>query len=35
MAVYQLLGIERKVPPVTPHAKSLETEFEAMIKAFK
>jgi oleate hydratase len=23
MAVYQLLGIERPVPPVTPHDKSL------------
>jgi len=34
-AVYQLLGIARKVPPVTPHAKSLETEFEAVVKAFK
>jgi len=35
MAVYALLGIDRKVPPVTPHAKSLQTEFEAVIKAFK
>ena len=34
-AVYQLLGIERKVPPVTPHAKSLPAEFEALIKAFR
>jgi oleate hydratase len=35
MAVYELLGSDRKVPPVTPHAKSLQTEFEAVIKAFK
>jgi oleate hydratase len=35
MAVYQLLGIDRKVPPVTPHDKSLRTQFEALLKAFK
>jgi oleate hydratase len=35
MAVYQLLGISREVPPVTPHDKSLHAEFEALIKAFK
>jgi oleate hydratase len=35
MAVYELLGIDREVPPVTPHAKSLHAQFEAMIKAFK
>lgn len=35
MAVYQLLGIERAVPPVTPHDKSLRTQFEAMLKALK
>jgi len=35
MAVYELLGVDRKVPPVTPHSKSLQTEFEAVIKAFK
>jgi oleate hydratase len=35
MAVYQLLGIGRKVPPVTPHAKSLQTQLDALIKAFK
>lgn len=35
MAVYQLLGIERKVPAITPHDKSLRTQFEALIKAFK
>ncbi len=35
MAVYQLLGIDRKIPPITPHDKSLKTQFEALIKAFK
>ena len=35
MAVYQLLGIERPIPAITPHDKSLRTQFEALIKAFK
>ena len=35
MAVYELLGIDRKIPPVTPHDKSLHVQFEALIKAFK
>jgi oleate hydratase len=35
MAVYELLGIDRKIPPVTPHAKSLHTQFEALVKAFR
>jgi oleate hydratase len=35
MAVYELLGIERPVPPVTPHDKSLRVQFEALVKAFK
>jgi oleate hydratase len=35
MAVYELLGIERKVPPVTPNDKSFHVEFEALIKALK
>ena len=35
MAVYELLGIARKVPPVTPHDHSLRVQFEALIKAFK
>jgi oleate hydratase len=35
MAVYQLLGIDRKIPPITPHDKSLHTQFDALIKAFK
>ncbi|OYY52753.1 MAG: oleate hydratase, partial [Polaromonas sp. 35-63-240] len=35
MAVYALLGIDRKVPAVTAHDKSLRTQFEALVKAFK
>jgi len=35
MAVYELLCIDRKIPPITPHDKSLQTQFEALIKAFK
>ena len=32
--VYQLLGIDREIPPVTPHDKSTKVRFEALIKAF-
>ncbi len=35
MAVYELLGVSRQVPPVTPYDKSLGVQFEALIKAFK
>jgi oleate hydratase len=35
MAVYELLGIDRGVPPVTPHDKSPHVQFEALLKAFK
>jgi len=35
MAVYELLGIDRKIPRITPHDKSLRTQFEALVKAFK
>jgi len=35
MAVYELFGIDRKIPPVTPHDKSLHVQFKALIKAFK
>ena len=35
MAVYQLLGIERRIPRVTPHDKSLQTQLEALVKAFE
>jgi oleate hydratase len=35
MAVYQLLHVDREIPPVTPHDKSLHVEFEAVLKAFE
>jgi oleate hydratase len=35
MAVYELLGIDREIPPITPHDKSVRTQFEALVKAFK
>lgn len=35
MAVYEFLKIDRKIPPVTPHDKSLLVQFEALVKAFK
>jgi len=35
MAVYEFLGIDRQIPPVTPHDKSPRVQFEALIKAFK
>jgi oleate hydratase len=35
MAVYEFLGIDRQIPPISPHDKSLRVQFEALIKAFK
>ncbi|WP_407074854.1 oleate hydratase [Roseateles sp.] len=35
MAVYQLLGITKPIPPVTPHDKSLHARFDALVKAMK
>ncbi|MFZ6766356.1 oleate hydratase [Undibacterium sp. Di26W] len=35
MAVYKLLAVDRQVPPVTAHDKSIGTKMEAFIKAFK
>jgi len=35
MAVYQLLGITKPIPPVTAHDKSLHTQFDALVKALK
>ncbi|WP_317205833.1 oleate hydratase [Janthinobacterium sp.] len=35
MAVYQLLKIEREVPPIHAHDKSLKVKLDALIKAFK
>ena len=35
MAVYEFLGINRQIPPISPHDKSLRVQFEALVKAFK
>jgi oleate hydratase len=35
LAVYQLLEIEREIPPILHHDRSLEVNYEAVIKAFK
>ena len=35
MAVYQLLQVDRPVPPVTPHDQSLKVKFDALVKAFE
>lgn len=35
MAVYQLLGLSRPIPPVTAHDKSIRAQFEALVKALK
>jgi oleate hydratase len=34
MAVYEFLDIDRPVPPISRHDKSLETQLKALIKAF-
>lgn len=35
MAVYELLDIDRKIPPITPHDKSVRIQFETLIKSLK
>jgi oleate hydratase len=35
MAVYEFLKIDRQIPPISPHDKSLKVQFEALLKAFK
>jgi oleate hydratase len=35
MAVYELLAIDRPIPPILHHDKSLKVNFDAVIKAFK
>lgn len=35
MAVYELLAIDREVPPIKSHDKNLVVQFDALIKAFK
>ncbi len=34
MAVYQLLGLERAVPPIKAHDHAVKTQFAALLKAF-
>jgi len=33
MAVYELLSVDREVPPITPHDASLKVKFDALLKA--
>jgi oleate hydratase len=35
MAVYGLLGIDRPIPPVTPHDESVQAQLGALVKAFE
>ena len=35
IAVYKLLGIEREVPPILHHDRSVKVKLDALIKAFK
>ena len=35
MAVYQLLGIDREIPPILRHDKSMKVKFDALVKAFR
>jgi oleate hydratase len=35
IAVYEFLGIDRPIPPISHHDKSLRVQVEALIKAFK
>jgi oleate hydratase len=35
MAVYEFLGVDRQIPPISTHDKSLRVQFEALVKAFK
>ena len=35
MAVYELLKIDREIPPILQHDRSLKVQFDTIIKAFK
>ncbi len=35
MAVYELLGIDREIPPILHHDKSVKVKLDALIKAFR
>ena len=35
VAVYELLDVDRKIPPISPYDKSIRVQFDALIKAFR
>ena len=35
IAVYQLLGIDRKIPPVTRYDKTLKVKLQSLVTAFR
>lgn len=35
MAFYELLGIDREIPPILHHDKSVKVKLDAVIKAFR
>jgi oleate hydratase len=35
MAVYEFMKVDRPIPPISTHDKSLRVQFEALVKAFK
>jgi len=35
MAVYELLKIDREIPPIFHHDKSIKVQFDTIIEAFK
>ena len=35
MAVYELLGVDREIPPILHHDRLLKVKLDALIKAFK
>jgi oleate hydratase len=35
MAVYELLNVKRRIPPVTRHDKSVQAQLRALVKSFK
>lgn len=35
MAVYELLGVDREIPPILHHDKSVKVQVDAAVKAFR
>ena len=35
MAIYELLALDREIPPILHHDKSFQVEFDSVIKAFR